>query len=151
MFRLGQIIFLPVAFLIGCSSSDSPEIRVENVWSWPVEAMQDDDGSSHSTGVVYLTIGNDGGAADRLIAVQTEAAEVVEFHETRKQGDITMMQRVEGVIEIAADGQVEFKPGGLHIMLIGLKRSLNPGNRFELVLEFEKSGEVKVESEVRQP
>jgi len=55
------------------------------------------------------------------------------------------------VIEIAADGRVEFKPGGLHIMLIGLKRSLNPGSRFELVLEFEKSRKVKVESEVRQP
>jgi len=151
MFQSRQIVFLPVAFLIGCSSSNSPEIRVENVWSWPVEAMQDDDGSSHSTGVVYLAIGNEGGAADRLISIQTEAAEVVEFHETWKQGDTMMMQRVEGAIEIAADGRVEFKPGGLHIMLIGLKRSLNPGDRFELVFEFERIGEVKVESEVRQP
>ena len=151
MIRFWQIIFLVVPFLIGCSSSNSPEIRVENIWSWPVEAMLDDQGSSHSTGVVYLTIVNEGGAADRLIAIKTEVAEVVEFHETRKQGDIMMMQRLAGAIEIAADGQVEFKPGGLHIMLIGLKRSLNPGSRFELVLEFEKSGEVKVESEVRQP
>ena len=151
MVRFRQIVFLPVAFLIGCSSSSSPEIRVENVWSWPVEAMQDDDGGSHSTGVVYLTIANKGGAADRLIAIQTEAAEVVEFHETRKQGDIMMMQRVEGAIEIPAAGQVEFKPGGLHIMLIGLKRSLNPGSRFELLLAFEKSGAVKVESEIRLP
>ena len=151
MVRFRQIVFLLVSFLIGCSSSNSPEIRIENVWSWPVEAMQDDDGSSHSTGVVYLTLVNEGGAVDRLIGIQTEVAEVVEFHETGKQGDIMTMQRVEGAIEIPAGGRVEFKPGGLHIMLIGLKRSLNPGERFEVVLEFEKSGEVKVESEVRQP
>ena len=151
MIRFWQIAFLLVPFLSGCSSSNSPEITVENVWSWPVEAMQEEDGSSHSTGVIYLTIANEGGAADRLIAIQTEVAEVVEFHETRKQGDTMMMQRVKGAIEIPADGQVAFKPGGLHIMLIGLKRSLNPSDRFELVLEFEKSGEVKVESEVRQP
>ena len=151
MVRFRQIVFLLVSFLIGCNLSNSPEIRIENVWSWPVEAMQDDDGSSHSTGVVYLTLVNEGGAADRLIAIRTDVAEVVEFHETRKQGDIMTMQRVEGVIEIPADGRVEFKPGGLHIMLLGLKRSLNPGDRFGLVLEFEKRGVVKVESEVRQP
>jgi len=151
MVRFWQIVFLLVPFLISCSSSNSPEIRVENVWSWPVEAMQDDQGSSHCTGVVYLTIVNEGGAADRLIAIQTEVAEVIEFHETRKQGDIMTMQRVEGAIEIPADGQVAFKPGGLHIMLMGLKRSLDPSDRFELVLEFKKSGLVKVESEVRQP
>ena len=83
--------------------------------------------------------------------MQTEVAEVVEFHETRKHGDIMTMQRVEGAIEIPAEGRVEFKPGGLHIMLIGLKRSLNPGARFEVILEFEKNSLVKVESEVRQP
>jgi len=150
MVRLKQIVFLLAPFLISCSSSNSPEIKVENVWSWPVEAMLDDQGSSHCTGVVYLTIVNEG-AADRLIAIQTEVAEVIEFHETRKQGDIMTMQRVEGAIEIPADGQVAFKPGGLHIMLMGLKRSLDPSDRFELVLEFKKSGLVKVESEVRQP
>ncbi len=150
MIRFRQTIFL-LAFLTGCSSSGSPEITIENAWSWPVEAMQDDEGSSHSTGVVYLTIFNKGGAADRLTAIQTEVAEVVEFHETRKDGDMMTMQRVDGAIEIPADGQVTFKPGGLHIMLIGLKQSLNPGDRFEMSLEFEQSGEVKVESEVRQP
>ncbi|MCH7678699.1 copper chaperone PCu(A)C [candidate division KSB1 bacterium] len=151
MVRFRQIVFLFVSFVIGCSSSNSPEITIENVWSWPVEAMQQDDGSSHSTGVIYLTIVNEGGIADRLIAIQTEVAEVVEFHETRKQGDMMMMQRLEGAIEIPADGQVEFKPGGLHIMLIGLKRSLNPGERFGITLEFDKSGEVAVESKIRQP
>jgi len=151
MIRFWQIAFLLVPFLISCSSSNSPQITVENVWSWPVEAMQEDDGSSHSTGVIYLTIVNEGGMADRLIAIQTEAAEVVEFHETRKEGDIMMMQRVEGAIEIPADGQVAFKPGGLHIMLIGLKQSLDPGERFGITLEFDKSGAVAVESEVRQP
>ena len=88
-----HIVFLLVPFLSSCSSSNSPEIKVENVWSWPVEAMLDDQGSSHCTGVVYLTIVNKGGAADRLIAMQTEVAEVIEFHETGKQGSESRLRR----------------------------------------------------------
>ena len=151
MVRFRQIVFLLVTFLIGCSSSNSPEITVKNVWSWPVEAMQDDEGNSHSTGVVYLTLINEGGVADRLIRVTSEVAEVVELHETMKHDDTMMMHHIEGGLEIPADGQVEFKPGDLHMMLIGLKQSLIPGDWFEVILEFEKNGEVRVESEVRQP
>lgn len=151
MIRYRNVVYLLIIFLIACDSSTSPEITVENVWSWPVEVMLDDDGSSHSTGVVYLTLVNKGGEADRLIGIKSEIAEVVEVHETKKQGDRMTMQRIAGGLEVPAERQVEFKPVGLHIMLIGLKRSLNPGDRFDLTLEFEKSEALMVESEVRQP
>ncbi|MCK4899380.1 MAG: copper chaperone PCu(A)C, partial [Anaerolineales bacterium] len=54
-------------------------------------------------------------------------------------------------VDVPARGQVELKPGGLHIMLIGLSRDLKAGDQVSLSLGFEKSGEIKVEAEVRAP
>jgi copper(I)-binding protein len=51
-------------------------------------------------------------------------------------------------IEIPAGGKVALTPGGLHIMLVGLKAPLATGRSFPLVLRFEKAGEVKVEVKV---
>ena len=62
-----------------------------------------------------------------------------------------MMQKVDGGLDIPAGQTVEFKPGGYHVMLIGLKRSLVPGDRFALQLVFERTGTIKVDSEVGQP
>ena len=75
----------------------------------------------------------------------------MEIHETTMDGDVMHMQQVSGGIEIPANGQVELKPGGLHVMLIGLTRDLNPGETFPVTLQFENAGAVTVEAEVRQP
>ena len=48
-----------------------------------------------------------------------------------------------------AGGQVTFEPGGLHIMLIGLQRELEAGDRFKITLQFEESGTLTVEVSVR--
>jgi len=45
---------------------------------------------------------------------------------------------------------VELKPGSYHIMLIGLKQDLKPGDRIEITLRFEKAGEIKVNAPVRE-
>ncbi len=128
----------------------SPQISVENIWSWPAHAAANGD-KMGSTAAVFMTVINRGSAADRLLSAYSETAETVEIHETVMVGDRMKMQRVTDGIEIPARGQIEFKPRGHHIMLIGLKRDLQPGERFPLVLEFEKSGNLTVESEVREP
>ncbi len=57
--------------------------------------------------------------------------------------------QVEGGIEIPADGTTVFEPSGLHIMLIGLNRSLEVGDTFDVELEFENAGTITVQSEVK--
>lgn len=148
-FGVGMRVFwLGLLMACGTSSTTAPGIRVENVWSRPAEQ---DVGRFGSTGVVYLTIVNKGGSADRLLKVQSETAEVAEIHQTTMDGDVMKMAPVKGGLEIPAKSQTDLQPGGVHIMLIGLKRSLNVGDRFELLLEFEKRGKQVVESEVRSP
>ncbi|NIR48036.1 copper chaperone PCu(A)C [candidate division KSB1 bacterium] len=123
--------------------SEMPNIQAENVWSRPA--------AKGGNGVVYLTLNNAGSTADRLLGAQSDICEVVEIHETKMQSDRMMMQPIEGGLEMPAENQIQFKPGGAHIMLIRLKKPLKVDESFEVVLQFEKSGFVSVVSVVHQP
>lgn len=52
-------------------------------------------------------------------------------------------------LEIPAQSTVRLAPGGYHIMLIGLNRTLNPGDSIRLKLGFEQSGEIEITAAVR--
>ena len=83
-----------------------------------------------------------------MTGAQSDVAEAVELHETKMENDVMRMQPVASV-EVPAGGQVTFEPGGLHIMLIGLQRELEAGDRFKITLQFEESGTLTVEVSVR--
>ncbi|MCA3561759.1 MAG: copper chaperone PCu(A)C [Aestuariivirga sp.] len=87
------------------------------------------------------------GDADRLIAVSTPAAKMAGLHKTVEADGVMKMEHVDG-IDIPADGVLEMKPGGYHIMLMGLTRPLKEGDEIGLTLTFEKAGEVKVKAKV---
>ena len=52
-------------------------------------------------------------------------------------------------IPVPANGKVELKPGGFHLMLIGLTRPLKIGDKVQLTLNFEKAGKIPVTAEVQ--
>src|SRR3546814_982987 len=60
----------------------------------------------------------------RLVAVETPVAGRAETHRTVRDGDVMRMEPAE-IVEVPAGAQVEFAPGGLHIMLMDLKQPLN--------------------------
>jgi periplasmic copper chaperone A len=95
------------------------------------------------TGGAYLRFENRG-PSDRLIAVQADVARSVELHEMKMDGDVMRMRQLDA-IDVPSNKAVVLKPGGLHLMLIGLKAPLKEGDRFPMTLKFEKAGEVKVE------
>jgi hypothetical protein len=64
--------------------------------------------------------------------------------------NVMSMSPVEA-IEVPANGQVELKPGGYHVMLVGLKQDLKVGDIVKLTLVFEKAGRIDVEAEVKNP
>ncbi len=94
------------------------------------------------TGGGFLTIENRG-ADDRLLSVSAEVSTTVELHSMAMDGDVMRMRQVEA-LALPAGKAVELKPGGLHIMFIGLKAPLKEGDKFPLKLKFEKAGEVTV-------
>lgn len=66
------------------------------------------------------------------------------------EGGVMMMVQQENV-PVSAESKVEFKPGGLHVMLIGLKQDLNPGDTITVTLNFEKVGQITLDVPVREP
>jgi hypothetical protein len=100
------------------------------------------------TGAVYVTLSNTGSQADALVSAATDAAQTAELHETKHEGGVIKMRPVKA-IPIPAGGKAELKPGGYHIMLMGLKHDLKPGDKVEVTLEFEHGGQVRIEAPVR--
>jgi copper(I)-binding protein len=98
-------------------------------------------------GAGYLTIRNSG-AADRLLAASSPAAQRMELHTHLRDGDVMRMRPVAD-IPIPAQGVVTLQPGGLHLMLIGLTQALELGQRVPVTLRFERAGEVTVELSVQ--
>ncbi len=99
-------------------------------------------------GAAYLTVTNNGAAADRLVAVETPAAKRSELHGHTMDGGVMRMRPVEA-IELAPGAPVVLRPGGLHVMLMGLKAPLEEGGRLPLTLIFEKAGRLEVEVPVK--
>jgi copper(I)-binding protein len=96
------------------------------------------------TGGAYLRVENHGAQSDRLVSASADVSKSVELHEMKMEGDVMRMRQVDGV-EVPAGQSVVLEPGGVHVMLIGLKAPLKQGERFPMTLRFEKAGEVKVE------
>ena len=96
----------------------------------------------------YMTIRNKSAQPERLVGGSSQAAAKVETHVSIKDGDIMRMREVKSY-DIPAKGSFELKPNGSHLMLVDLKRPLKEGDKVPVVLKFEKSGEVKVDFEVR--
>ncbi len=101
-------------------------------------------------GAAYLTIVNTGGETDRLLAVATPAAKMAQLHTNLMKDGIMKMRRIE-VLEIAPGEPVVLQPGGLHVMLMGLKSRLMEGESFPLLLTFEKAGKVEVPVQIEAP
>jgi periplasmic copper chaperone A len=103
------------------------------------------------TGGAFMTITNNGSQADQLLSAASNASQMVELHETFDDNGVMKMRAQPQGFEIPAHGKLELKPGGKHIMLMGLASALEPGKDIEVTLLFEKAGPVKVVVPVRAP
>jgi hypothetical protein len=82
----------------------------------------------------YLTL-TGGETAKVLTGVSSPDAERVEMHETKREGEMTMMAAVEQ-IEVPAGGEVAMRPGGLHLMLFGLSEAARSAGSVTLNLTY---------------
>jgi copper(I)-binding protein len=92
----------------------------------------------------YLTIINRADQDDRVMSIDTPSAERVEIHEMVMDGDVMKMRPVAGGLAIAAGEPLELKPGGLHLMIMGLTAPLVAGETVMVRLTFETSGAIDV-------
>ena len=96
-------------------------------------------------GGAYLTVTNTGGTPDRLIGGASAVAKEVQVHEMTMVNGVMKMRPVAGGLEIKPGQTVTLKPGGYHLMFVGLKRPLKKGEHFKVTLQFAKAGKVAVD------
>ncbi|WP_376791222.1 copper chaperone PCu(A)C [Thermoflexus sp.] len=151
--KMLRFLFLLGALIAACAApaATGPQIQIQDPWARP-GAMGMSQGMGHGgegTSAVYFVVVNNGDQPDALVGAASDVAEKVEFHETVMEGDVAKMRPVPRV-EIPAKGRVEFRPRGLHVMLIGLKQDLKAGDTFTVTLRFEKSGELRLSVPVKE-
>ena len=97
----------------------------------------------------FLALTNTSGEAHALVAAESDAADALELHSHTMEDGMMKMRRIER-IDVPAAGTLSLEPGGLHLMLIGLKRQLAPGQEIKLFLTFEDGSRAQVDTPVRR-
>lgn len=128
-----MIFMLAALSLSSCGTRQGIEVRE----SWMRPAAQGENGA------IYFVIHNQGSSADRLTGVSSDIAESVEMHESEMSGDVMQMQPVDSV-PLEASAEVRFEPGGLHVMLVNLKKDLKVGDEVEMTLHFANFEDISV-------
>jgi periplasmic copper chaperone A len=128
-----------LAALVLCMTAQAQaQVKIDKAWARPTVPGQQGGGG-------FMTMQSP--VADKLLSGSTPAAERFELHTMAMEGDVMKMREVKA-IELPAGQKVELKPGGLHVMFIGIKEPLKVGSKVPVTLKFEKAGEVKVEFDV---
>jgi periplasmic copper chaperone A len=136
------------------------DLSIGDAWARPTVNAAASEHSAHgnhgtsSAGLnsaVYLWIENKGTSPERFVAARGDVANAIEIHESSMVDGIMQMKMLPTGAEIPAGTRVDFKPGGLHIMLIDVKQDLVPGGSFKLTLVFQSGREAVVDVVVRQP
>lgn len=137
--------FMPVAVAIAfllalpalASDYEIGELEVEHPWARATPG-------GVKNGAAYLTIYNEGSNADRLVGAESPAAKRTELHISKEEGGVMKMMPLTAV-EIPPGGKAALKPGGMHVMLMGLNKPLSEGQSVPLTLIFEHAGRIDVE------
>ncbi|MCV6605862.1 MAG: copper chaperone PCu(A)C [Porticoccaceae bacterium] len=95
----------------------------------------------------FFEVANNSARDCRLVAAATDIARSTELHTHIHEAGVMKMRRVPGV-DLPAGEQVSFKPGGLHVMLFGV-RPLKDGEVVQMTLEFADCEAQVVQAEVR--
>lgn len=125
-------------FAAACAPKTGIEVRD----AWARAAAQGENGA------VYFVIHNYEAADDTLTGASSDVAETVEIHESAMTGDVMEMQMVHS-ISLPPGGDVEFTPGGYHIMLFNLQRDLKIGDTIEVTLHFQDAADISVTAHVK--
>lgn len=116
-------------------------LKIGHPWSRAMPATS-------PTAGVFMTINNTGKDADKLVSATSPQAGKIEMHTHVNDNGVMRMREVAGGITVPAGEATKLAPGGLHVMLFDIKQQAKVGDKFPLVLKFEKAGEVKVDVKV---
>ena len=142
------LILLSGCFLfLGCGSESNSsnesksenevvlgKVAIDNAWARP--------GSQRGKSAAYLRISNGTASTDTLLSFSSDAAKNVELHESIEHDDGTTSMQPAGQQVIPSGEKLRLQPGGLHLMLINLKRDIAVGDSLQISMEFARVGTI---------
>lgn len=141
MKRVLILILMSVMLLSACAPA-AKDVEVTDVWART--------GMAGGNSAVYMALVNGTSADDALLSASSDVAEAVELHMSQAGPNGEMQMIPQASVPLAAGAKVEFKPGGLHAMLIGLKQELKAGDEFELTLRFKNHANITLKVIVKE-
>ena len=134
---------LLIGYALAAPVAAAQSVTVTNAWARATAPGQ-------KTAGVYLELKSDSNAA--VVAVGSPLAATAELHSMTMQEGVMRMRPLPR-IDLPAGQTVRLAPNGMHVMLVGLKRDLKPGDKLPIVLSIQASGmaltTLKLEAEVR--
>lgn len=139
--RVLALAVLALLVLAACQSAADEKLHIEEAWGRPSPKMA-------TAGAFYMNVHNPTDVADKLTGARSDACGTVEVHETKDDGTGMMVMSPVSSIDVPAQGDLELKPGGYHIMCIDKGDTFVIGAKLSVTVLFEKAGEVTVEAEI---
>jgi len=128
-----------VILLSACGTATTGDIEVHSAWVRPM--------AKGENAAVYLTLHNHTAEGDELVGASSNVADVVEIHKSKMEGDVMQMSMISS-LPIAADEEIIFTPGVLHLMLVNIKQELVLGEHIGVILHFKNHEDIVVEVHV---
>jgi copper(I)-binding protein len=136
-------MFICVASLFLSACTAEKGITVREAWMRAT--------AEGENGAIYFVLQNDSTQQDELVDISSNLSKSVEMHESSMMEgtDVMQMNRVSSVA-LDADSEVVFTPGGLHVMLVGVKNDLKIGDVVEILLHFRNHADIPVNVSVAE-
>lgn len=137
--------------LAACGGDDQDETGVSVTGAWARASAM-----SQQNGAVYMTLKSAEGDTLTGVSVPASVARSAQLHESTAAGGAMgsgggmMGMREVDRIDLPAGTAVALKPGGYHVMLLGLKRPIAAGDTIPVTLTFAKSGTVRADAQGRE-
>jgi len=136
------LLFFTLSALPAFAGTAADEVNVIDPWAREVPPVM-------STSAGFLSLKNTGSVEHKLVSASSDGAGMVELHTHINNNSVMQMRPVEN-IPVAVGETAELKPGGLHIMLMMLKKPLVAGKQLNITLNFEDGSSKQIQAEVRK-
>jgi len=138
---LNTLFALVIGFFTLSASAENSDIQIHDPWVRAAPATV-------KVMAAYLKMTNHGDKSRKLISISSPDFDRVEMHQSVMHDDMTHMEHQQ-VLVIPAHTTVTFKPGELHLMLMGAKKTLHIDDSVPMTLTFHNGEKITFTATVR--
>lgn len=151
MIRSISLILVAGTLLVACSPGEDKAASAEAAASAVVvtDVLCRPTPNGRQVTGCYMTLTSP--VDDTLVSVESPVAALAQIHESRMESNMMMMRELEAGLPLPAGEAVQLKPGGNHVMLMGVREPLRAGQTVALTLTFASATPVEVTASVGQP